>query len=327
MNQNANEAGKLPLCHFEIELSKGQVLSGRAAFDAATRRLSVPQDVEDRIAREWNTPVTGAFVAIAGRKKVLLSTADGWIADADLGVFDGNRNLEQSPGQIAYERDLAAQPSYDGGARRKGWNQLCDVAKASWERNPTDRKMPDAHVAPDRDPNVEFTGKRKLPEVQRDVVEVSLAGDGLATSGDAMATLDLATGIVSGVEPIRWHDDDDDSEASIVICRKTVVVTRDGNGQYSVRPDLLAALKEAVLEDLSAGLKVRLGNGWIQDGFIVWEGGTDVARCNDLERATRVAQALRLAGSLENIWVTKGSEFENVFDDSKPQSQSPSFSV
>lgn len=50
-----------------------------------------------------------------------------------------DEKLEKSAGQLAYERDLAAQPNYEDGARRPGWVQLGDVAKDSWERNPTDR--------------------------------------------------------------------------------------------------------------------------------------------------------------------------------------------
>jgi hypothetical protein len=159
---------------------------------------------------------------------------------------------------------------------------------------------------------------RKMPELRKNVVEVGLAGDGLAISSDAKAMLDLATGIVSGVEPIRWHDDDNHSESSIVICKETIPVTQIGSGEYCVRPELLAALKDAVHEDIIAGLKVQLADGSIHDGFIVWEGGADVARCKDLDGATRVAKALRLAGSLEHLWVTKGAEFENVCDDPKP---------
>jgi len=45
-----------------------------------------------------------------------------------------------SPGQLTYERDLAAQPHYGDGAPRPGWDRLGDVAKDSWERNPTDRQ-------------------------------------------------------------------------------------------------------------------------------------------------------------------------------------------
>ncbi|MGU4702483.1 hypothetical protein K6L09_38120 [Burkholderia cepacia] len=56
-----------------------------------------------------------------------------------------DEKLQKSAGQLAYERDLAAQPNYEDGARRPGWDQLGDVAKDSWERNPTDRKLPETH--------------------------------------------------------------------------------------------------------------------------------------------------------------------------------------
>lgn len=45
----------------------------------------------------------------------------------------------KSPGQIAYENDCKARPHYDGGYERRQWSQLCDVARWSWERNPTPR--------------------------------------------------------------------------------------------------------------------------------------------------------------------------------------------
>jgi hypothetical protein len=44
-----------------------------------------------------------------------------------------------SNGQRAYERDLAKRPKYHDGAARPKWNELCEVARWSWERNPTDR--------------------------------------------------------------------------------------------------------------------------------------------------------------------------------------------
>jgi hypothetical protein len=50
------------------------------------------------------------------------------------------KHKARTPGRLAYERDLAAKPIYDDGAPRRSWDQLCDVAKDSWERNPTDRK-------------------------------------------------------------------------------------------------------------------------------------------------------------------------------------------
>lgn len=57
-----------------------------------------------------------------------------------------HRKLEKSHGQLAYERDLAARPNYDDGARRRGWDRLDDVCKDSWERNPTDRNLPETQV-------------------------------------------------------------------------------------------------------------------------------------------------------------------------------------
>lgn len=47
--------------------------------------------------------------------------------------------VQKSLGQLAYERDLAAVPVYQDGGKRPGWDRLGEIAKDSWERNPTDR--------------------------------------------------------------------------------------------------------------------------------------------------------------------------------------------
>jgi hypothetical protein len=44
-----------------------------------------------------------------------------------------------TPGQSAYERDLAQQPSYHDDSKRPTWDKLGAIARWSWERNPTDR--------------------------------------------------------------------------------------------------------------------------------------------------------------------------------------------
>jgi hypothetical protein len=44
-----------------------------------------------------------------------------------------------TPGQEAYERDLQQRPFYHDGGQRKTWEQLGDVERWSWERNPTNR--------------------------------------------------------------------------------------------------------------------------------------------------------------------------------------------
>ncbi len=48
----------------------------------------------------------------------------------------------KTPGQIAYEADVALMPLYHDGARRKSWDQLRDYEQATWEKNPTPRKPP-----------------------------------------------------------------------------------------------------------------------------------------------------------------------------------------
>lgn len=42
-------------------------------------------------------------------------------------------------GQMAYEADCKARPTYDDGSKRKVWGQLGEVERLSWERNPTAR--------------------------------------------------------------------------------------------------------------------------------------------------------------------------------------------
>lgn len=47
--------------------------------------------------------------------------------------------MKKSLGQLAYECELLAKPLYDDGSPRKPWSALCDIAKWSWEKNPTPR--------------------------------------------------------------------------------------------------------------------------------------------------------------------------------------------
>lgn len=44
-------------------------------------------------------------------------------------------------GQKAYELELTVWPYYHDKQPRKTWDQLCDIAKQSWELNPTPRRM------------------------------------------------------------------------------------------------------------------------------------------------------------------------------------------
>lgn len=45
----------------------------------------------------------------------------------------------KSPGQIAYEAELQARPTYGDGSPRKAWHQLSQAVRETWERNPTPR--------------------------------------------------------------------------------------------------------------------------------------------------------------------------------------------
>ncbi len=44
-----------------------------------------------------------------------------------------------TPGQLAYEADVAKHPEYRPGWPRRTWAQLDDLARSSWEKNPTPR--------------------------------------------------------------------------------------------------------------------------------------------------------------------------------------------
>lgn len=50
----------------------------------------------------------------------------------------------KTPGQMAYERDLALMPFYCDGRPRRQWSQLESVTKTTWERNPQPRNYENA---------------------------------------------------------------------------------------------------------------------------------------------------------------------------------------
>jgi hypothetical protein len=41
--------------------------------------------------------------------------------------------------KAAYAEDVRRHPNYDNGKPRCSWDALCDIAKWSWQRNPTPR--------------------------------------------------------------------------------------------------------------------------------------------------------------------------------------------
>ena len=45
--------------------------------------------------------------------------------------------MTDNPGQIAYEADIVLRPLYHDGSPRPAWRQLSEIARWSWERNPT----------------------------------------------------------------------------------------------------------------------------------------------------------------------------------------------
>lgn len=60
---------------------------------------------------------------------------DAWVKRLDQWAAD----CSKSAGQLAYEADVTARPRYDDGTARKRWTELCEVARYSWDRNPTPR--------------------------------------------------------------------------------------------------------------------------------------------------------------------------------------------
>lgn len=50
-----------------------------------------------------------------------------------------------TPGQIAYQEDVRRRPTYGDGTPRKSWEELCDVARWSWEREPPKTQNPAGH--------------------------------------------------------------------------------------------------------------------------------------------------------------------------------------
>lgn len=46
---------------------------------------------------------------------------------------------KKTPGQQAYEADVAAKPEYHDGAPRPSWAMLSEWAQKSWENNPQAR--------------------------------------------------------------------------------------------------------------------------------------------------------------------------------------------
>lgn len=45
----------------------------------------------------------------------------------------------KTPGQLAYEQECSLVPDYQHGVPRVAWEELSDIARLSWERNPTPR--------------------------------------------------------------------------------------------------------------------------------------------------------------------------------------------
>ena len=46
---------------------------------------------------------------------------------------------KKAPGQAAYERDVKRKPLYPDGKPRRKWEELDEVSRWTWSKNPTDR--------------------------------------------------------------------------------------------------------------------------------------------------------------------------------------------
>ena len=69
------------------------------------------------------------------------------------------RSESKSAGQVAYERDVAREPLYHDGTPRSTWSGLEDIARESWEKNPTVRTREPGDVREeDVEPEVENAG-------------------------------------------------------------------------------------------------------------------------------------------------------------------------
>ena len=56
--------------------------------------------------------------------------------------------MTKTPGQIAYEMDVAANPLYPDGSVRRPWDRISDVARQVWESAPMPRLHPGKRSAP-----------------------------------------------------------------------------------------------------------------------------------------------------------------------------------
>lgn len=89
------------------------------------------------------------------RLQEMVDDKPGWSDSARAASADqrgvarpGEAATTKSPGQLAYEQDVAAKPTYHDGGKRKTWAQLGEAEKGTWEKNPTPRfqhKQPESY--------------------------------------------------------------------------------------------------------------------------------------------------------------------------------------
>jgi hypothetical protein len=62
--------------------------------------------------------------------------SDARLKEAREAIAEAKGDGRDTRGKIAYEADVRRRPTYDGGLPRPTWEQLCPVARWSWERRP-----------------------------------------------------------------------------------------------------------------------------------------------------------------------------------------------
>lgn len=85
--------------------------------------------------------------------------------------------------------------------------------------------------------------------------------------------------------------------------------------ERGLNPSTSSPAPSAVALEKELACEVEAGRRAAPDSHVVWEGGFDRATCSDLESAKRIAGALRLAGSVEKIWVTTGADFDTAYEE------------
>lgn len=213
IDPESTHQGKLPETLVSDAERMQQIHEGLAQIESEgaemAQREATPREIADLNVRRANLQAERARIVY---RRTHHRTPDAAVVQSDI-----EGKLEKSAGQLAYERDLAALPNYDDGARRPGWDQLGDVAKASWERNPTDRKLPE-HA-------------QELVERGYSVKEISARigqGFALAARRSAFEDLGLLSFHSTQVEAIQAMNESSDAR-NLSVVPATVHFAANGN--------------------------------------------------------------------------------------------------